>query len=430
MSAASIRTRTSDQSTRHEGVACPFCPLLCDDLIIEQSGNDLKLIEHACPQARAGFERPLKALKPCVNGTTVALEQAIQAAANLLRAARRPLYAGLGTDVNGMRATLALAERSRGIVDHMHGDAMDNNFRVLQTRGWMTTTLTEVRNRADLILFAGTDARNHSRFYDRAVWPGDTLFEPRPSQRRLVYLGSGLKTGGGHASRDRKARHIKCPPEALGEAAGAINAVLHDQPLRNAVATIKPDVITALAEQLKQARYSVIVWAPGELPTEHGEAIIESLCNLVQSLNKTTRSSGFILGGPDGATTAASVTAWQTGYPLRVSFAGGYPHYDPAAYRTQTLLEDAAVDALVWLSTLNAARKAPADDELPCVILADSNRVFTREPDVFIPVGTPGMDHAGTLIRTDSVVSLPVRQLRDSQRPSAAAVLEAILSEF
>lgn len=430
MSAASARTRNSNKTRRHEGVPCPFCPLLCDDLVIEQSGQDLKVVEHACPQARAGFERPLKALKPRVGGETATLEQAVSAAAELLRAAAQPLFAGLGTDVSGMRATLALAERTRGIVDHMHGDALNNNYRVLQTRGWMTTTLTEVRNRADLILFAGTDARNHSRFYDRAVWPDKTLFEPKPAQRQLIYLGRGLKTGGGHVGKRRKAEHIQCPPELLGEAAGAINAVLHGQPLKYAVAGIKPKAIEALAEKLRNARYSVIVWSPGDLPTENGEAIIESLCNLVQTLNETTRSGGFILGGADGATTAANVTAWLTGYPLRVSFARGYPHYDPAAYRTRSLLDDAAVDALFWLSTLNATIKAPVSDDLPSVVVADSDRSFSQEPDVFIPVGTPGVDQAGTLIRTDSVVSLPLKQLRDSQRPSAATVVQAILSEL
>jgi len=56
---------------------------------------------------------------------------------------------------------------------------------------------------------------------------------------------------------------------------------------------------------------------------------------------------------------------------------------------------------------------------------------FEREPEVFIPVGVPGLDHAGHFFRTDKVVALPLRKLRESALPSvaeAAAAIEAALS--
>ncbi len=48
------------------------------------------------------------------------------------------------------------------------------------------------------------------------------------------------------------------------------------------------------------------------------------------------------------------------------------------------------------------------------------------EPDVFIPVGTPGLDHAGRMIRVDNVVSLPLKHLGRADLPVAADVLAAI----
>jgi formylmethanofuran dehydrogenase subunit B len=45
---------------------------------------------------------------------------------------------------------------------------------------------------------------------------------------------------------------------------------------------------------------------------------------------------------------------------------------------------------------------------------------------VFIPVGTPGVDHAGRLVRCDSVVSLPLKNLHRAELPRAADVLAAI----
>ena len=50
----------------------------------------------------------------------VALDAAIAEAARLLGASRLPVIAGLGTDVAGARAAIALAQRLGGVVDHMH----------------------------------------------------------------------------------------------------------------------------------------------------------------------------------------------------------------------------------------------------------------------------------------------------------------------
>ena len=52
--------------------------------------------------------------------------------------------------------------------------------------------------------------------------------------------------------------------------------------------------------------------------------------------------------------------------------------------------------------------------------------IFDQEPEVFIPVGTPGIDHAGRTFRTDSVVAVPLQKLRDSGLPSTFDVLTAV----
>lgn len=429
-SAASVKTsHNSVKAVIQDGIPCPFCPLLCDDLKIESTGSELRVAANACPRAHSAFERPLRDLQPRVSGRKASLEEAITAAAGILRRAKQPLYGGLGTDVDGMRAIFRLAERTRGYLDHMHGEAMAANYRVLQSRGWITTTLSEIRNRADLIVFAGTDAAKYPRFFERAVWPAHTLFDPKPARRQLVFLGRGLKTRPSQAPKGYKPEHLKCDPAALGEVAGAVNAVLRDQPLQHPVAGIKPDAIRQLAEQFRQARYSVLVWSPADLPPAAAELIIESFCNLVETVNETSRGGGFILSGLDGGTTAGSVTAWLTGYPLRVSFARGYPDYDPVAYATDRLLAGKNADALLWLSSFDSQTRMPAT-HLPSIVIADDDRVSEQEPDVFIPVGTPGVDHHGTSIRCDSVVSLPLKQLRESGRPSAAAILETLLSSI
>ena len=60
------------------------------------------------------------------------------------------------------------------------------------------------------------------------------------------------------------------------------------------------------------------------------------------------------------------------------------------------------------------------------VVLGTPGMSLARPPEVFIPVGTPGVDHAGRLIRCDSVVSLPLRNLGRSALPNVAEILAKI----
>src|SRR5690606_61589 len=94
---------------------------------------------------------------PLVNGAPVELASAVAAAARMLAGSRATLFAGLGADVAGLRALVALAETVGGVLDH---DASPGLFRALSTaqrRGWIATTIAEVRNRADVVLVIGAD---------------------------------------------------------------------------------------------------------------------------------------------------------------------------------------------------------------------------------------------------------------------------------
>ncbi len=65
---------------------------------------------------------------------------------------------------------MALAERTGGIVDHALSEAQYRNFKILQTSGWVMSTLTETRNRADLFIIAGSDIHKlHPRFFETVV---------------------------------------------------------------------------------------------------------------------------------------------------------------------------------------------------------------------------------------------------------------------
>ncbi len=209
-----------------ESVACPFCGMICDDLSVERNADGLKVRKAGCGRAVAGFERKLPAASPQVRGRDVPLSEAVAAAADLIGKSALPLYGGLATDVEGMRAAMALAERSGGVVDHALSEAQYRNFKVLQSVGWTLSTLTETRNRADLIIIAGTDvAALHQRFFERIVAPKESMFGVTAKKRTVVIIGKGLDQAARKASVG-KVVTLPCKPDQAGEVIGALRARL------------------------------------------------------------------------------------------------------------------------------------------------------------------------------------------------------------
>ncbi len=412
-----------------ENVTCPFCGLLCDDLTVERdAGGKLSVKDKGCAKSVTFFGRAPQAPAPRVAGKPADLQAAVARAAEILGKANHPLIAGLGTEVQGMRAVMSLADKAGAVIDHMNSNGFMRNIQVVQNSGWQICTLTEVRNRVDLLVVVGTDIVSvFPRFFERQVWNKDNMFGQDTSTREVVYLGGrDIDTSAGVAPDGRKPDVLPCDMERLPDVIAALRALVAGKKLHaTEVAGIAVADLEKLAERLKAAKYSVVAWAAAPLNFPHAELTVQNVTELVKTLNKTTRSSGLPLGGIEGDMNANQVSTWISGYPMRTSYARAYPEHDPYHFSTDRLLASGEADALLWVSSFNPDR-VPPKTALPTVVFGHPDMKLESEPDVFIPVGMPGADHNGIMFRTDNVVSLPLDQLRTSALPSLGSVLTAI----
>lgn len=424
----------TDSSTQiWENVPSPFCGIASDDLTIQACGSEIKVLANGDSVTTAGFEQASGDMRPRVNGQPVALDEAIAAAAGLLKDARLPLFSGFGTDVNDTRAALSLADRCGAVLDQARAEGGLRNLLVLSDTGWVATTLAELKNRVEVLVVFGSDIEaDFPRFYERFIWNKETLFGQDTSTREIIYIGRA-PTGSASTSPDgRKAQVLPCPVEIYPEVAAALNALVSGVNLQaESFGGIAKADLQAVVDKLKAAKYSVITWAAGHLAYTHAELTVQQLCQAVVALNKSgaTRSAVLPLGGQDGDRTASQVFAWQTGYPTRISYARGYPEYDPYHFSSARLLGNGEADVLVWIATLNAQQTPPATS-IPTIVIGRSGMEFKQEPAVYIPVGAPGIDHAGHMYRCDNVVSLPLRKLRDLGLVSGAEVLASVEKEL
>jgi len=408
-------------------VPSPFCGIASDDLSIKVDGNTVTIVENGDAVTKKGFETPISDTSPRVKGKEVSLDEAVSHIANLLRTSKQPVIGGMATDLNGARSAMALADKSRATVDNMDSAAGMRNTLVLQDTGWMVTTLTEVRNRVDLLVVVGSDLESEfPRFFERMVWNKESMFDQDIESRQVVYLGKAPSGDASTSPDGKKARVLACDDADLPEVVSVLRALVKGKGIQaEQVGGIAVSDLADLAEQLKQAKYSVVTWAAGDLDFDHAEATVQTVCEMVKDLNLDTRSSGLPLGGKEGGITVNQVSAWQSGFPMRTNFNRGYPDYDPYLSDTNRMLANDEVDTLVWVSSFNIDR-TPPQSNAKTIVLGRSGMSFEQEPEVFIPVGTPGIDHAGRAFRTDGVVSVPLRKLRDSGLPSTFDVLTAV----
>lgn len=407
-------------------VPSPFCGIGTDDLTIKVDGLKISVVENGCVVNTPAFEQEITDTKARINGKEVELNEAISHAASLLKNTNFPVIGGCATDVNGMRGLLALADRTGAVVDNANFNNARKNILTLQNSGWMNTTLAEIKNRCDVLLIVGVDLEGFApRFFERYLW-NEAMFLENTSEREIIYLGTKPSGNASTSPSGKTAQVFECANDDLPEVVAVLRAIVKGQTIQaENVAGIPVAALHTIAEKLKNAKYGVITWAAGALAYSHAELTVQTLSEMVKDLNQTTRCSGFPLGGKEGDQTANQVCGWTTGYAARVSFAKGYPEYDPFLYDTNELLENDEADALVWVNAFNA-KANPPKTSLPTIVVARSGMTFEKEPDVFIPVGTPAIDHVGHAYRLDNVVAIRLKKLRDSGLPSTAEVLNAI----
>lgn len=344
-----------------------------------------------------------------IAGKPAALEAAIDEAAKRLDLSRQPLIAGLGTDVAGARAALALAQRIGAVIDHMHAGAVLRDLDVMRSSGVVLTTPGETRIRADTLLLVGPGFTE--------TWPEwlDRVVGKRECERRFIWLcpGSEFAT---LASLGENAEAVGKDPRDLPALLSSLRARVAGRPTAKTVLSSKK--LDEISSALKAARFGVAIWSAAALDA----LTIEMICSLVNDLNAATRFCALPLTPADNAGGVLQTCGWVTGFPMRTGFGRGFVAHDPWLFDGDRLVDSGETDCVLWISAYRAAapawRKAP-----PIIALTGQQAAFRVPPSVHIEVSRPGFDH-------DAVEYLPaagtLAAVKATQPSDALSVADAI----
>ncbi len=388
---------------------CPACGLLCDDVVVDNNHQQIKVLANGCTKGITFFEQPLNDIKPQINGKPATMQQAISHAVKLLKASQQPLFAGLSTDVAGFRSLYHLSQKTNSRLQHINAPSMARNMKVLQSTGWQTTTLTEVKNRADVIVCFGDISKYNPRFFERFV-DIDGMFV-QAKHRKIIVIGEATSKGVIKSSALESSQILACRADDLPSITIALRALVADKYLKMAeIAGVKLSDLQSLADTLKAAQYAVLAWVAKDLDFPNAELTIQNITETVAILNQSAsnhfgRAAGLPLGGSDGDTSANNTNTWLSGLALNDK---------PIEY-----------DCMLWVNSFSP-KVLPQLNDKPLIMLGNTNSKFDKAPDVFIPIATPGLDCSGTLFRVDSSVVLPLKKCRENSLPTLSEVISEI----
>lgn len=416
-----------------ENVACTVCGCVCDDLRMTVNDGRITRAEGACALSEGWFLGQDSQQPPVaqVEGQAVSLETGIGRAAELLRASRSPLLYGLSrSSTEGQRAASALADRLGATIDTTASLCHAPSVVALQEAGEATCSLGEVKNRADLVIFWGTNpAESHPRHFERySVLPVGE-FVPQGRAGRFVVVADVRHTPSSAAAD----LFLPIEPGLDFEALWTLRSLIRGAPIRATAMTGAPlDLLTELAGRMKSCRFGIVFFGLGLSMNGLGMRSVEALLRLVTDLNAYTRFYARRMRVPGDVAGADSVLAWQTGYPFSVNLARGFPRYNPGEFSAQDMLERGEVDACLFVGSEGVTRfSAAAQVELrniPTIALDNPTVASAIVPTVRFTTAVYGVHHLGTAYRMDEV-PIPLRAFLATAYPTDEVVLNGILEK-
>jgi formylmethanofuran dehydrogenase subunit B len=335
-----------------------------------------------------------------VDGRTASLDEAVDAAAAILRRARAPLVYGLGrTSCEAQRRAVALAEAIGATVAPVGGGAASAAYRAI---GSSTATFGEIRDRAELVV----------------IWRADPVVA---NPRLLERLRLERATRGSRALVVVDAQRTATAEEADAfveldaaddfEALWTLRALVTSAPLDDDRASAPP--LDDLAHRLSGARHLALLYG------DEVEAL--ALFSLVRDLARDRHAVTLGLRRDANGRGAEDVLAWQTGLPAAVSFARGHPREELGA---AALLERGEVDAALVVAA-DPLELLPALRELPLVVVDALATATSQAARVAFATAADGIEVPGTVHRMDGV-PVPLRAPLAAERPSVEDVLAGI----
>ncbi len=418
-------------------VVCAFCGCVCDDISVTVEGDRITKAKNACVLGKSWFlshGTPSDLPVARIGGVPVSLNQGIEEAAHCLADARYPLIYGLSsTSCEAQRKAIALAEILGGCIDCCTSVCHGPSGIAMQGVGEPTCTLGEVKNRADLIVYWGSNpAESHPRHMARYAVSPKGMFVPEGRKGRTVVLVDVRRTPSARTADS----FLQIKPGKDFEVLWALQALVTGRKLDAASVEdtgLTLEQLTGLADRMMQCRFGCLFVGQGLTQTRGRHFNTSAAFLLVRALNRHTKFALIPMRGHGNVAGVDNVLAWQTGYPFGVNFSLGYPRFNPGEFTVVDLLSRRETDAALVVAA-DPVSSLPAKavrrlEEIPLIALDTHESETTRSARIAFTTSTAGIHVEGTVYRMDNI-PIHMKKVVDSAFPSDEDVIGRLLARI
>jgi len=469
-------------------VTCPVCGSLCDDIELVVEKNVVTKVKNACGLGESKFlgysaHRPLKPLIRR-NGELVetSLAEAVKKSAEILVNSAYPiLYGWSNTSCEAIRVGVELAEEVGGVIDNTSTVCHGPSVLSIQDIGFSTCTLGQIRHRADLVIYWGsnpwsahprhierytnfTEGRFRSSTWDHYLSSLSAYRTQQRMQRAAKLAGEIHQVANPDSTQIEKSEHLplnlqqqkrkmivvdvrrtrtadiadyflQVEPNKDYEILQALRALIRNEELNtDTVAGIPVEILEDLVDVMISSEFGVLFFGVGLTMSAGKLRNIDAALSLVRDLNQFTKFLIMPMRGHFNVTGANIVSTWQTGYPYAVDFSHGYPQYNPGETSVVDILNRDESDAALIVASDPVAHfpKNAVENMVknPLIVIDPETTATSLMADVVFPSAISGIEVEGTAYRMD-MVPLPLKKVVKPPKgvSSDQQILQQILNE-
>lgn len=397
-------------------IVCPGCALLCDDVKVKVEGGKIVSTLHACVRgewALRNANNEFRLTSPFVkkNGklVKVSFDEALDRAAEIFLNAERPLLWGWSSaSVEAQRIGVFLAKRLGAVIDSTSSICHGSSILAGREAGFRTATLGEVKNRADLLVYWGSDpSHSHPRHLSRyTVVPRGIYTQMGYEQKKLMIIDVRKSRTGKVAN-----QVLEIEPNKDYELISAMRMILKGKNFKEKeVAGIPVKTLNQIIETWKTQQFGVIFVGLGLSMSRGKYRNIEALYKLVQELNEYARFVAIPMAGHYNMVGFNHVATWLTGQPFGIDTSRGVVYSNPGETTGAEIIARDEFDAmLVVASDPLSMMPSPIARKIaskPLVVIDCLENPTTKNADIVLSAAMTGVEAEGTAYRLDSV---PIR---------------------
>ena len=420
-----------------ENCTCAFCGCNCDDLDYLVKDGHVVAVRHACRLGASKIMEDMdqRLLVPMVrdeNGELVEVDwdTALDKAAELIAGAVRPIFYGWSeTSIETMKHGIRLGELVGAVLDNQATICHGPSLQAVQNVGYPVATLGEVKNRADMIVYTGSNPMNsHPRHLSRySTFPRGWFRQRGRFDRTLVTMDPKY-------SDTAKMSDIWVGFDQNGDYGfyNAIRAALKGKEIdQDFVSGIPKEDIMELAEAMKNVQFGALYFGLGLTHTLSKQRNIDMAIEMLTDLNEYTKWVLTPMRGHFNVNGFNIFMAFEMGFPYGVDFSRGYQRYMNGETNTIDLLTRKECDVFMVIAADPGAHYPGGAvkhlAEIPVIQVDIHWGPSTEIADVVLPGSFIGVEAAGTSYRMDGV---PIYMKKAIDKPETCRDDEWIIREL